>query len=158
MFKYISEIIGKISVAQRIWALVFVLIAIVIVTLGPSTLDALSQDNEELEFKVERQRRQIVNLSYEVDSLNLLVVKNQRECTDRIIQREKEIYDQIERLELMIRLQSRTIERREGSTGGNEEMPSAVYLPDNSNQEMMDGLKKIKKDIRDHIKDCENGK
>ena len=58
MFKYISEIIGKISVAQRIWALVFVLIAIVIVTLGPSTLDALSQDNEELEFKVERQRRQ----------------------------------------------------------------------------------------------------
>jgi cell division protein FtsB len=158
MFKYISEIIGKISVAQRIWALVFVLVAIVIVTLGPSTLDALSQDNEELEFKVERQRRQIVNLSYEVDSLNVLVVKNQRECTDRIIQREKEIYDQIERLEIMIRLQSRTIERREGSTGGDEGLPSPVYLPDNSNEEMMDGLKKIKKDIRDHIKDCENGK
>jgi hypothetical protein len=87
-----------------------------------------------------------------------LVVKNQRECTDRIIQREKEIYDQIERLEIMIRLQSRTIERREGSTGGDEGLPSPVYLPDNSNEEMMDGLKKIKKDIRDHIKDCENGK
>jgi hypothetical protein len=159
MFKYIAEIIGKISVAQRIWALVFVLISIVVVTLGPSLLDVLSQDNEELNLKVERQRKQIISLSLEVDSLNYSIIRNQRECTNRIVEREQEIWDEIDRLERMIRSQNQMIVEPRTGSNGDENIPLPMYLPDNSNEHMVNGLKKIKKNIKDHMEECkENGK
>ena len=158
MFKYISEIIGKISMAQRIWALLIVLITIIIVTLGPPTLDALSQDNEELTLKVERQRRQILNLSMEVDSLNSLVIKNQRDCTNRIVDREEEIYAQIDRLERLIRSQSLQVQEPRTGSSGDEEVSQMRYI-DNGSTQMVQGLRTIKKDIKNHIDDCkENGK
>ena len=155
MFKYISEIIGKFSITQRITALVVLLIAIITITLGPSILDAVSQDNEELNLKVERQRRQLILLSNEVDSLTFVIRKNQRDCTDQIIEREEEIYAQLDRLERELRSRNRNLSMIQSDTIVSS---MKVRVVDNSMDDMMNGIKKIKKDIKVHVEECkENG-
>ena len=156
MFKYISEIIGKFSMTQRITALVVLLIAITTITLGPSILDAVSQDNEELNLKVERQRKQLILLSNEVDSLTFVIRKNQRECTNQIIEREEEIYVQLDRLERELRSRNRNLSMIQSDT---IVASMKVRVVDNSMDDMMNGIKKIKKDIKVHVEECkENGK
>ena len=155
MFKYISEIIGKFSMTQRITALVVLLIAITTITLGPSILDAVSQDNEELNLKVERQRRQLILLSNEVDSLTFVIRKNQRDCTNQIIEREEEIYAQLDRLERELRLRNRNLNMIQSDT---IVASRQIRVVDNSMDDMMNGIKKIKKDIQVHVEECkENG-
>ena len=155
MFKYISEIIGKFSITQRITALVVLLIAITTITLGPSILDAVSQDNEELNLKVERQRRQLTFLSNEVDSLTFIIRKNQRDCTNQIIEREEEIYAQLDRLERELRSRNRKLSM---ITSDTIVASRPVRVIDNSMDDMMNGIKKIKKDIKIHVEECkENG-
>ena len=155
MFKYISEIIGKFSITQRITALVVLLIAITTITLGPSILDAVSQDNEELNLKVERQRRQLTFLSNEVDSLTFIIRKNQRDCTNQIIEREEEIYAQLDRLERELRSRNRKLSM---VTSDTIVASRPVRVIDNSMDDMMNGIKKIKKDIKIHVEECkENG-
>ena len=155
MFKYISEIIGKFSITQRITALVVLLIAITTITLGPSILDAVSQDNEELNLKVERQRRQLTFLSNEVDSLTFIIRKNQRDCTNQIIEREEEIYAQLDRLERELRSRNRKLSM---ITSDTIVASGPVRVIDNSMDDMMNGIKKIKKDIKVHVEEGkENG-
>jgi hypothetical protein len=155
MFKYISEIIGKFSITQRITALVVLLIAIITITLGPSILDAVSQDNEELNLKVERQRRQLILVSNEVDSLTFIIRKNQRDCTNQIIEREEEIYAQLDRLERELRLRNRNLSMITSDTIVASRQARVI---DNSMDGMMNGIKKIKKDIKVHVEECkENG-
>ena len=155
MFKYISEIIGKFSMTQRITALVVLLIAITTITLGPSILDAVSQDNEELYLKVERQRRQLILLSNEVDSLTFVIRKNQRDCTNQIIEREEEIYAQLDRLERELRSRNRNLNMIQSDT---IVASRQIRVVDNSMDDMMNGIKKIKKDIQVHVEECkENG-
>jgi TolA-binding protein len=155
MFKYISEIIGKFSITQRITALVVLLIAIITITLGPSILDAVSQDNEELNLKVERQRRQLILVSNEVDSLTFIIRKNQRDCTNQIIEREEEIYAQLDRLERELRLRNRNLSMITSDTIVDSRQARVI---DNSMDDMMNGIKKIKKNIKVHVEECkENG-
>jgi TolA-binding protein len=155
MFKYISEIIGKFSITQRITALVVLLIAIITITLCPSILDAVSQDNEELNLKVERQRRQLILVSNEVDSLTFIIRKNQRDCTNQIIEREEEIYAQLDRLERELRLRNRNLSMITSDTIVASRQARVI---DNSMDDMMNGIKKIKKDIKVHVEECkENG-
>ena len=155
MFKYISEIIGKFSITQRITALVVLLIAIITITLGPSILDAVSQDNEELNLKVERQRRQLILVSNEVDSLTFIIRKNQRDCTNQIIEREEEIYAQLDRLERELRFRNRNLSMITSDTIVDSRQARVI---DNSMDDMMNGIKKIKKNIKVHVEECkENG-
>ena len=140
---------------QRITALVVLLIAITTITLGPSILDAVSQDNEELNLKVERQRRQLILLNNEVDSLTFVIRKNQRDCTNQIIEREEEIYAQLDRLERELRLRNRNLSMIQSDT---IVASMKVRVVDNSMDDMMNGIKKIKKDIKVHVEECkENG-
>jgi len=155
MFKYISVIIGKFSITQRITALVILLIAIITITLGPSILDVVSQDNEELNLKVERQRRQLILVSNEVDSLTFIIIKNQRDCTNQTIEREEEIYAQLDRLERELRSRNRNLSMITSDTIVDSRQ---VRVVDNSMDDMMNGIKKIKKNIKVHVEECkENG-
>ena len=95
MFKYIADIISKISVKQRLMALGIVLLSIVVISVAPKLISGLTQDNEELKLKVERQRTEIVNLSTRVNELNEQIMSNQSVCTERFVAREKEILDML---------------------------------------------------------------
>lgn len=99
MFKYIADIISKISVKQRLTALGIVLLSIVVISVAPKLISGLTQDNEELKLKVERQRTEIVNLSTMVNELNEQIMSNQSVCTERFVAREREILDMLTNME-----------------------------------------------------------
>ena len=99
MFKYISEILAKFTPAQRILALVLLLLSITLITLVPKVVESLTYDNDELTLKVERQKKEIKDLSDRVTTLNETVLKNQEECTNTILSKEREILQVIDEIE-----------------------------------------------------------
>jgi hypothetical protein len=99
MFKYISEILSKLSVGQRLLALVFLLLSITFISVGPKIVGAFTQDNEELKSKIDLQRTEIQSLTQRVMQLNDQVIEGQMSCTNRFAQREQEILTMISALE-----------------------------------------------------------
>jgi predicted PurR-regulated permease PerM len=91
MFKYISEILSKFTQTQRVVALIIILFSIVVISIGPKIVELTTYNNEELETKIELQKKIITELNENVNDLNQKVIKNQIECTNRIIERENEI-------------------------------------------------------------------
>jgi len=110
MFKYISEIISHFTAPQRILALLLLLLSIIIVSVGPSYIDSITLNQDEYVEEIKKQKAVNKIFRNEVDSLNSKLIRNQRECTDQIIQREREllereqeIWDELERLKRIIR-------------------------------------------------------
>jgi predicted nuclease with TOPRIM domain len=99
MFKYISDILEKLSTRQRLTALIVLLASIVIITIGPKIALILSQDNEELSGKVERQRTEIEELNKTVSDLSDQIIDGQKSCTDRFVARESEILNMLSNIE-----------------------------------------------------------
>jgi hypothetical protein len=89
MFKYISEILSKISQGQRITALVILVLAGVSIVLVPQYFD--KKDCSELYKEVEKQGTQILQL-------NRKIVDNDLKYTDEKLQREAEIREVILKL------------------------------------------------------------
>jgi len=110
MFKYISEIISHFTAPQRILALLLLLLSIVVVSVGPSYIDAITLNQEEYVEEIKKQKKLNKLFGDEIDTLNAKLIRNQRECTDEILQRERElldreqeIWDELERLKRVIR-------------------------------------------------------
>lgn len=93
MFKYISEILKSFSPTQRIMALLILVISIIIITLGPSLISSETQTCEELKLRIKSQEEQIKELNTRVTELNTELLSGQRECTDNLIAKQKEIMD-----------------------------------------------------------------
>ena len=99
MFKYISQILSSLTPGQRILGLVMILCSVTIITLGPSLINANTTNCEDLKIRVESQNTQIIELNKRVSDLNTSILQNQSECTNRLINKEKEIYDIISEME-----------------------------------------------------------
>lgn len=106
MIQYISGILDKVSLKQRLLALALLLITIIALTLGDSIIKSFKPDNEAKDQTVQLQKRQIQqltqtvsNLTLRVDSLSTEVSQSYIQCSNRMIKREKEIYVQIEELQ-----------------------------------------------------------
>jgi len=174
MFKYISEIISKISMKQRLSALAIVLFAIVTISVAPKIVSSFTQDNEELELKVERQRLQIEQLSNQVDTLNSKILSEQSSCTNRFVAREKEVLDLLLSLETEARNSNgkilsttTTMERKERpryveeSNDPNEprvarmEMPSPptekTVIVKTDNSKLLKMISNVKSNVQSHI-------
>jgi TolA-binding protein len=170
MFKYISEILSKFTQGQRIIALLLLLFSITLISVGPKITESLTYNNEELDLRVKSQNIQIQELNKRVNELNTQIIENQRQCTDAIVSREIDIMNQIADLERKIKkeyanqrnlevqetepLFSR-MERPTGSSSGvakSEVEPIKVKIEiPQANQSMLEGLNKIKKDIKKDI-------
>jgi multidrug resistance efflux pump len=98
MFKYISEILKQFTAAQKTLALLMLLLSIILMTLGPKMIDAMSIDNTEYKSKVDRQTVEITNLQMTVDSLDTKIRNGQRQCTNEIAQREAEFIAMLDEL------------------------------------------------------------
>jgi predicted RNase H-like nuclease (RuvC/YqgF family) len=173
MFKYISEILSKLSVGQRLLALVFLLLSITFISVGPKVIDSLTHDTEELKIKVENQRAEIQTLTQRVAQLNDQVIEGQMSCTNKFVQREQEILIMISSLEAEAQktngkitvLEDKRNENRFG--GGDYQEPDGdqkvsmmriqepvvqtktIIKTDNTN--MLKMISKVKKDVNDHI-------
>ena len=92
MFNSIADILGKFTPQQRIIALLLVLFTITIVSVGPQLVESLKPAiPEEYQELVEQQNQKIQTLSSEIVGLNNKIVEGNVDCTNRIINREKEI-------------------------------------------------------------------
>lgn len=175
MFKYIAEIISKISMKQRLAALAIVLFAIVTISIAPKIVNSFTQDNEELKLKVERQRLEIVELSKQVDTLNKKIILDQTSCTDRYVTREREVMDLLTALESEARSSNgkvvssvTTMERREirpsyvdDNNDPNQpkvakmEMPSPpkekTVVIKNDNTKLLQMISHVKNNVQNHI-------
>lgn len=106
MFKYISDILNQFNTSQKITALLIVLISITSITVGPTLINAVFIDCEELSIKVknlrddlEYEKKQSRRLRDYTDTLNERIRMSAIQCTDEIVRREKELLWQIERIE-----------------------------------------------------------
>jgi uncharacterized protein YoxC len=168
MFKYIAAILKTISPAQRLIALSIVLLSITLILTGPKIVNSMTQDTEELKVKVNIQRTEITNLTVRVNELNKQVIDNQRECTNDIISKERELLAALIEIEaeasktIRPRQIVRNESRRSGSgsgDSGNDEV-AMMRLPEPrvvevqvTNPKMISLVKKLKKDIQQDLKD-----
>ena len=159
---------------QRLAALAIVLFAIVTISVAPKIVNSFTQDNEELELKVERQRIQIVELSKQVDTLNQKILSEQSTCTNRFVAREKEVLDLLLSLETEARTThgkilstSTTMERRivrsspdddmdeNGNRVAKMQMPSPpvekTIVVKNDNSKLLRMISNAKNNVQDHI-------
>ena len=148
MFKYISEILSQFTAPQRILALLILVFSIIIITLGPSFIDSITLNQEEFQQEIEKQESLNQKFKDEIETLNLKIIENQRQCTDDIIAREMEIMQQIEDLKRRV---ERTPVSHEMKVIG--PLDSGVVLPsipliDPRPEMMMEGLNRIQNNIK----------
>ena len=171
MFKYISEILSKFTQGQRIVALLLLLLSITLISIGPKIVESLTYNDVELKSKVSSQTTQILELNARVTELNTQIIENQRECTNSIVVRESEIMMEIGELESKIKSEMRNqrnlvkdeeiiVNRMEKYDGeyprvamspAPEPKPVKIETPQ-TNQMMLEGLSKIKSNIKKDIK------
>ena len=109
MFKYVSEILAQFSRSQKILALLLVLFSVVVINVSPSLISALTVDCKELGSQVERQNKRIIALETLVDSMDLKIRNNQRECTNEITSREIEFLGMLEELKKDAKIKERDV-------------------------------------------------
>lgn len=91
MFKYIAQILKSFTPAQRLSALVVLVIAITAITLGPNWIDSNTNDCAELETRIKSLETQNEQLNTRVTALNTQLIQGQQECTDNLISKQQEI-------------------------------------------------------------------
>ncbi len=171
MFKYISEILSKFTQGQRIVALLLLLFSITLISVGPKIVESFTSSSEELELRVQSQNTQIIQLNKRVNELTTQIIDNQRECTNSIVVREAEILMEIAELERRIKNEMKNqnglvkeeeifVNRMEKYDGefprvamspSPEPKPVKIETPQ-TNQMMLEGLSKIKSNIKKDIK------
>jgi septal ring factor EnvC (AmiA/AmiB activator) len=144
MLKYVSGILKTISPAQRLIALCILILAIVVMTVGPRLVDSFTKDTEELKNKVALQKNEIAELTTRVNELNTQVISNQRECTNSLIAKEKEILDIVVEIEKHA-TQSRILKYEQGRT--------INPAPTSANPQMLKKLKHLKTKLQTDLKD-----
>ena len=108
--QYFKDILITFSKTQRIWALIILCVSVFFITFGSDIIKSLKPDPTQQNLVVQRQKKEIISLNTQLDSLTLKVgyltqevINGQSECSNKRIQREKEIITQIDELQNMLR-------------------------------------------------------
>lgn len=171
MFKYISQILKSFTPGQRILALLILLISIIMITLGPSFINSNTNTCDELTIRLKSQEQQIVELNQRVNELNTQLLTGQKECTDNLISKQKEIMDivngmikdaettnkqKIVKIDESHKMTLRRIDDGNGSNGEVSAMrieePEPKVIVVNDNTEMIKKLKTMKTKIQTNFK------
>ena len=99
MFKYISGILGTISPGQRLVALSILLLSITLIAIGPKIVNSFTHDTEELNNKINLQKSEINDLTVRIKELSKQVIDNERECTNSLVSKERELLTAISEIE-----------------------------------------------------------
>jgi TolA-binding protein len=171
MFKYISQILKSFTPGQRILALLILVVSIIMITLGPSFINSNTNTCDELTIRLKSQEQQIVELNKRVNELNTQLLTGQKECTDNLISKQKEIMDivngmikdaettnkqKIVKIDESRKMTLRRIDDGNGSNGEVSAMrieePEPKVIVVNDNTEMIKKLKTMKTKIQTNFK------
>ena len=139
------------------------------ITLGPSLINSNTSTCDELTIRLKSQESQIIELNQRVNELNTQLLTGQKECTDNLIAKQKEIMDivngMIKDAECSNKENIKTNEIRKvtvkrvdegnGSTGEVSEMrieepePKVIIVKDNT--DMVKKLKTMKSKIQNNF-------
>jgi hypothetical protein len=110
MMQYFKDIISLFSITQRLWVLTILCVSTFFITFGSDIIEVLKPDPSQLILVVKRQKKEIITLNTQLDTLSFKignltqeVINGQSQCTNKRIEREKEIIAQIDELEKIIR-------------------------------------------------------
>jgi hypothetical protein len=98
MLKYVGDILSKFTQSQRIIALLILLISIILMTNGDQLIKSFKGNTEDVKIRLENQQHQIIILQEETSRLNQQIIDNQISCTNKIIEREKELAIKIQKI------------------------------------------------------------
>lgn len=156
MFKYVADIISKISIKQRLLALVFVLFSITTIIVVPKVIDTVMVDTEELRIKVDNQRNLIVKLTSHITDLNNQIMDNQISCTEKFVAREIKIQRMLSHVENKLVDDARQLSQLNHTTTQYDTIvtSSGVFAPEQGgNSEILNMVRDIKADIQKTIED-----
>jgi uncharacterized protein YoxC len=145
----VQQILTTLTRRQRIIGLIILVVAAILIFVLPSYFKSISPETEELKKTISFQQTQIDTLSNNLlfqnrrlVDLNRQIIFNQQECTNRIVEREKEIMIIIEGMKNTLKYQSQKITIRDSLS---LESTPRVIVQDNSYKTLCDLEKKIKK-------------
>jgi len=110
MLQYFKDIISLFSITQRLWVLTILCVSTFFITFGSDIIEVLKPDPSQLNLVVKRQKKEIISLntqldtlSFKIDDLTQEMIDGQSQCADKRIEREKEIIALIDELDNIIR-------------------------------------------------------
>jgi hypothetical protein len=145
----VQQILTTLTRRQRMTGLIILVLAAIIIFVLPSYFKSISPETEELKKTISFQQTQIDTLNNNLlfqnrrlVDLNRQIIFNEQECTNRIVEREKEIMIIIEGMKNTLKYQSQTITIRDSLL---LESTPRVIVQDNSYKTLCDLEEKIKK-------------
>lgn len=144
MLKYVSLILTKFTPQQRILALLLLLLSIVLMTNGTDLINTIKSTPKELQTTVKNQQLQIQLLQEETTKLNESIIENQRQCTNKIIEREKQIASEID---VIMRIASQRTEYLKIEQDSSNNKTTQVIQVDNRMDKMMSNLQDLKQSL-----------
>ena len=145
----VQQILTTLTRRQRMTGLIILVLATIIIFVLPSYFKSISPETEELKKTISFQQTQIDTLSNnllfqnrKLVDLNRQIIFSEQECTNRIVEREKEIMIIIEGMKNTLKYQSQTIRIRDSVL---LESTPRVIVQDNSYKTLCDLEEKIKK-------------
>jgi hypothetical protein len=145
----VQQILTTLTRRQRMTGLIILVLAAIIIFVLPSYFKSISPETEELKKTISFQQTQIDTLSNnllfqnrKLVDLNRQIIFNEQECTNRIVEREKEIMIIIEGMKNTLKYQSQTIRIRDSVL---LESTPRIIVQDNSYKTLCDLEEKIKK-------------
>ena len=145
----VQQILTTLTRRQRMTGLIILVLATIIIFVLPSYFKSISPETEELKKTILFQQTQIDTLSNNLlfqnrrlVDLNRQIIFNQEECTNKIVEREKEIMIIIEGMKNTLKYQNQKYTVRDSVLL--ESIPRVIFQ-DNSYKTLCDLEEKIKK-------------
>jgi hypothetical protein len=155
MMQYFKDIISLFSITQRLWVLTILCISTFFITFGSDIIEVLKPDPSQLNLVVKRQKKEIISLNTQLDTLSFRVndltqevIDGQSQCTDKRIEREKEIIAQIDELQNMLRGSIKPHPMAMKRTNDTVAVESIRVIPDNNTELAISALRELKNRIK----------
>lgn len=146
----VQQILSTLTRRQRMTGLVILVIAAILIFVLPPYFKSISPETEVLKGTISFQQGQIDTLNsnlvlqnQKLVELNRQIITNQQECTDRIVEREKEIMSIIDEMKTSLKYRSQNLSIRDSVM---VEYSPRIINEDNSYETLCDLEKKIKKE------------
>jgi hypothetical protein len=171
MMQYFKDIISLFSITQRLWVLTILCVSTFFITFGSDIIEVLKPDPSQLILVVKRQKKEIISLNTQLDTLSFRVndltqevIDGQSQCTNKRIEREKEIIAQIDKIMNMVRgsvkphemtIRERLIRQSKSSVPVSDGTPIRItnvdsirVIPDDNTELAISALRELKSRIK----------
>ena len=155
MMQYFKDIISLFSITQRLWVLTILCVSTFFITFGSDIIEVLKPDPSQLNLVVKRQKKEIISLNTQLDTLSFRVndltqevIDGQSQCTNKRLEREKEIITQIDEIMNMVRGSVKPHPMAMKRTNDTIVVEAMRVIPDDNTELAISALRELKNRIK----------